>query len=128
MIEAVVEQLDVKRDSVCTKVEKLDAPRLRYWRAIPVRCSSATWPTTPSAASGLVGIHFFNPVAKMPLVEIVRTAHSDDQSLATAIGLATRIGKTPVLVNDAPGFLVNRVLIPYWPRRSPPQSTARRCR
>src|SRR5205807_4304748 len=61
----------------------------------------------------VVGLHFFNPVPKMPLVEIVRGAHSDEASLATAIALAGRIGKTPVLVNDAPGFLVNRVLIPY---------------
>jgi 3-hydroxyacyl-CoA dehydrogenase/enoyl-CoA hydratase/3-hydroxybutyryl-CoA epimerase len=61
----------------------------------------------------IVGLHFFNPVPKMPLVEIVRGPHSDDASLATAIALAGRMGKTPVLVNDAPGFLVNRILVPY---------------
>jgi 3-hydroxyacyl-CoA dehydrogenase/enoyl-CoA hydratase/3-hydroxybutyryl-CoA epimerase len=49
----------------------------------------------------------------MPLVEIVRAAHSDDASLATAIGLTSRIGKTPVLVSDSAGFLVNRILTPY---------------
>jgi len=49
----------------------------------------------------------------MPLVEIVRGHHSDDVSLATAVGVAGRIGKTPVLVNDTPGFLVNRILVPY---------------
>ena len=61
----------------------------------------------------VIGLHFFNPVPKMPLVEVVRAPHSDDLSLATAIALAGRIGKTPILVNDAPGFVVNRVLIPY---------------
>src|SRR5437764_15142504 len=61
----------------------------------------------------VVGLHFFNPVPKMPLVEVVRTPESDDVALATAVALAGRMGKTPVLVADAPGFLVNRVLIPY---------------
>ena len=61
----------------------------------------------------MVGLHFFHPVPKMPLVEVVRTPSSDDQSLATAVGVSLKMGKTPVLVKDAPGFLVNRVLIPY---------------
>ena len=57
-----------------------------------------------------VGIHFFNPVAVLPLVELVRTPHTDDATLATAWELAARLRKTPVLVADAPGFVVNRVL------------------
>jgi 3-hydroxyacyl-CoA dehydrogenase/enoyl-CoA hydratase/carnithine racemase len=57
-----------------------------------------------------VGIHFFNPVAVLPLVELVRTPHTDDETLATAWELAARLRKTPVLVQDAPGFVVNRVL------------------
>jgi 3-hydroxyacyl-CoA dehydrogenase len=57
-----------------------------------------------------VGIHFFNPVAVLPLVELVRTPHTDDVALATAWELAARLRKTPVLVADAPGFVVNRVL------------------
>jgi 3-hydroxyacyl-CoA dehydrogenase len=61
----------------------------------------------------VVGLHFFNPVPKMPLVEVVRTDRSDDESLATAVAVVGKIGKTPVLVGDAPGFLVNRILVPY---------------
>jgi 3-hydroxyacyl-CoA dehydrogenase len=61
----------------------------------------------------VIGLHFFNPVNKMPLVEIVRGPGSDDAALATGVALATRMGKTPVLVADAPGFLVNRLLIPH---------------
>jgi 3-hydroxyacyl-CoA dehydrogenase/enoyl-CoA hydratase/3-hydroxybutyryl-CoA epimerase len=61
----------------------------------------------------VVGLHFFNPVPKMPLVEVVRTDVSDDESLATAVAAVGKIGKTPVLVGDAPGFLVNRILVPY---------------
>jgi 3-hydroxyacyl-CoA dehydrogenase len=58
----------------------------------------------------LVGMHFFNPVALMPLVEIVRTPETDDAALATAWSVADTLRKRPVLVNDAPGFVVNRLL------------------
>jgi 3-hydroxyacyl-CoA dehydrogenase/enoyl-CoA hydratase/carnithine racemase len=57
-----------------------------------------------------VGIHFFNPVAVLPLVELVRTPDTDEQALATAWAFAERLRKRPVLVRDAPGFVVNRVL------------------
>src|SRR5262249_7488026 len=59
------------------------------------------------------GFHFFNPVHRMPLVEVVRGARTVDPTLVTAVGLARRIGKTPVVVKDAPGFVVNRILMPY---------------
>ncbi|MGE5690719.1 MAG: 3-hydroxyacyl-CoA dehydrogenase NAD-binding domain-containing protein [Pseudomonadota bacterium] len=58
----------------------------------------------------LVGVHFFNPVAVMPLVELVRTAETDDVTLATASDLVKRLRKRAILVKDAPGFVVNRVL------------------
>jgi 3-hydroxyacyl-CoA dehydrogenase len=58
----------------------------------------------------LVGMHFFNPVPLMPLVEIVRTPETDDTSLATAWAVADKLRKRPVLVHDAPGFVVNRLL------------------
>src|SRR5207247_10217563 len=57
-----------------------------------------------------VGIHFFNPVALLPLVELVRTTETDDETLATAWAFAERLHKRPVLVRDAPAFVVNRVL------------------
>src|SRR5206468_3336223 len=57
-----------------------------------------------------VGIHFFNPVALLPLVELVRTPDTDDETLATAWAFAERLRKRPVLVRDAPAFVVNRVL------------------
>jgi 3-hydroxyacyl-CoA dehydrogenase/enoyl-CoA hydratase/3-hydroxybutyryl-CoA epimerase len=63
--------------------------------------------------SRLIGLHFFNPVDKMPLVEVVRTPLSSSRALGAGAELALRLGKTPVLVVDAPGFLVNRLLIPY---------------
>jgi len=58
----------------------------------------------------LLGMHFFNPVALMPLVELIRTPETDDATLATAWSFADRLRKRPVLVRDAPGFVVNRLL------------------
>jgi 3-hydroxyacyl-CoA dehydrogenase len=58
----------------------------------------------------VVGMHFFNPVALLPLVELIRTPHTDEQTLATAWAVTTRLKKRGVLVRDAPAFVVNRVL------------------
>lgn len=111
VIEAVIENLEAKQELF----KKLDA-------VVNADCVLATNTSSLSVTqiaavtahpARVVGLHFFNPVPRMPLVEVVRAAHSDEQSLATAAGLAIKLGKTPVLVNDAPGFIVNRVLIPY---------------
>jgi 3-hydroxyacyl-CoA dehydrogenase/enoyl-CoA hydratase/3-hydroxybutyryl-CoA epimerase len=59
------------------------------------------------------GMHFFNPVHKMPLVEVIRGSQTSDQTVATVFDLSRKLGKTPVVVKDAPGFLVNRLLMPY---------------
>lgn len=111
VIEAVIEKMELKRE-VFAKLDKLVRPD-----CVLATNTSSLSVTEMAAATEhpqrVVGLHFFNPVPKMPLVEVVRTAHSDDASLATAAGVASKIGKTPILVVDAPGFLVNRVLIPY---------------
>jgi 3-hydroxyacyl-CoA dehydrogenase / enoyl-CoA hydratase / 3-hydroxybutyryl-CoA epimerase / enoyl-CoA isomerase len=60
------------------------------------------------------GMHFFNPVHRMPLVEIIRGKHTSEEAIATTVAYASRMGKTPIVVNDCPGFLVNRVLFPYF--------------
>jgi 3-hydroxyacyl-CoA dehydrogenase / enoyl-CoA hydratase / 3-hydroxybutyryl-CoA epimerase len=61
----------------------------------------------------VVGMHFFNPVEKMPLVEIIRGAKTSEETVAAITTLSRRLGKLPVVVNDGPGFLVNRILMPY---------------
>jgi 3-hydroxyacyl-CoA dehydrogenase/enoyl-CoA hydratase/3-hydroxybutyryl-CoA epimerase/enoyl-CoA isomerase len=61
-----------------------------------------------------VGMHFFNPVHMMPLVEVIRGEKSSDVAVATTVAYAKKMGKTPIVVNDCPGFLVNRVLFPYF--------------
>ncbi len=59
------------------------------------------------------GMHFFNPVCRMPLVEVIRGERSSEVAVATTVAYAKAMGKTPIVVNDCPGFLVNRVLFPY---------------
>ena len=110
-IEAVVEDLDVKR-RVFAELEV----RMRPDALLATNTSSLS---VDALADGLrhperfVGFHFFNPVHKMPLVEVVRGARTSDAALVTAVGLARRLGKTPVVVKDSPGFVVNRLLMPY---------------
>ncbi len=60
-----------------------------------------------------IGMHFFNPAHKMPLVEVIAGEKTDDTTLATVIDLAKKLGKTPIKIKDSPGFLVNRILLPY---------------
>lgn len=63
--------------------------------------------------SRFAGMHYFNPVDRMQLVEVIRGEETSDQTVVTLVSLARRIGKTPIVVRDCPGFLVNRILFPY---------------
>jgi 3-hydroxyacyl-CoA dehydrogenase/enoyl-CoA hydratase/3-hydroxybutyryl-CoA epimerase len=63
--------------------------------------------------SRLIGLHFFNPVAQLPLVEVIRSKYNTDLDIGRGASFALAIGKSPVVVKSAPGFLVNRVLMPY---------------
>ena len=60
------------------------------------------------------GMHFFNPVHRMPLVEIIRGEKTSESTISTTVSFASAIGKNPIVVNDCPGFLVNRILFPYF--------------
>jgi len=110
-IEAVVEKLAVKRAV------------LREWEdAVPrtaiFASNTSTLPITEIAVGAIepgrvAGMHFFNPVHRMPLVEVIRAERTSDETVATVFALAKALGKTPVVVRDAPGFLVNRILAPY---------------
>ena len=60
------------------------------------------------------GMHFFNPVPLMPLVEVIRGKDSSDETIATTVAYAKALGKVPIVVNNCPGFLVNRILFPYF--------------
>src|SRR5271156_243556 len=63
--------------------------------------------------SRVIGFHFFNPVHRMPLIEIITTEFTSQQTLESTLEFAKKLGKTPVIVKDAPGFLVNRILLGY---------------
>lgn len=111
VVEAVVERMDVKR-SVLAEIEE----------RVPDSCVLTTNTSTLSIdemAEALkrperfCGMHFFNPVHKMPLVEVIRGNATSDEALATVFQLALRLGKVPVVVRNGPGFLVNRILGPY---------------
>ena len=108
VIEAVFEDLDVKR-RVLSDLEDVVAPT-----AILATNTSSLSVTELAAKlrnpERVVGLHFFNPVAVMPLVEIVRAPATDDASVATAFAVAKRLKKSAVLVKDAPAFVVNRLL------------------
>jgi 3-hydroxyacyl-CoA dehydrogenase/enoyl-CoA hydratase/3-hydroxybutyryl-CoA epimerase len=110
-VEAVVENMDVKK-SVLREFETAGGES-----AIFASNTSSLSITEMAAASirptRVVGMHFFNPVEKMPLVEIVRGRKTSDETVAAIATLSRKLGKLPVVVNDGPGFLVNRILMPY---------------
>lgn len=111
VIEAVVEKMEVKK-SVIKEISEI----VRDDAIIASNTSSLSISEMATAAKipeNITGLHFFNPVHKMPLVEVIRGTNSSERSLAITLNLATRIGKTPILVNDSPGFLVNRILAIY---------------
>ena len=109
VIEAVTEVLSLKQ-RVFAELEDVIAPD-----AVLATNTSALSVTEMSAhlrhPGRVVGLHFFNPVAQMPLVEVVRTQASDDAAVATAFAVAQALGKTAVGVADRPGFVVNRLLL-----------------
>ena len=110
-VEAVVEKLEIKR-AVLADWE-LVVPATAIFAS-----NTSTLPIGHIAAEAVrpervAGMHFFNPVHRMPLVEVIRGEKSSDVTIATVFALAKKLGKTPVVVRDLPGFLVNRILAPY---------------
>jgi 3-hydroxyacyl-CoA dehydrogenase/enoyl-CoA hydratase/3-hydroxybutyryl-CoA epimerase len=111
VVEAVVERMEIKRQ-VLREAEGQVGPTC----VIATNTSSLSVDGMAEALERperFCGMHFFNPVDRMPLVEVVRGAATSDQTVATVYGFALALGKVPVVVNDGPGFLVNRILGPY---------------
>lgn len=110
-VEAVVEKMEVKQ-TVLSEMESVlgdDA----------ILCSNTSSLSINEMAGGLerperfVGLHFFNPVNRMPLVEVIPSDATSPGTIATLVAFAKQAGKTPIVVKDCPGFLVNRLLLPY---------------
>ncbi len=109
VIEAVFERMELKQQ-VLGEVEQ----HLRPDAVIASNTSSLSITTMTKALKAperMIGFHFFNPVAVMPLIEIVRSEKTSAQTLATAFDLSARLKKTGILVKDSPAFLVNRTLV-----------------
>ena len=112
VIEAVTENPKIK-DIVLRETESKVGPNT-------IIASNTSTISITRLAEGLerpenfVGMHFFNPVPLMPLVEVIRGEKTSAEAIATTVVLAQKMGKTPIVVNDCPGFLVNRVLFPYF--------------
>lgn len=111
VIEAATEKLDVKQSIFRQLVKHVP------WHAILATNTSALSVTELAKAVSeperVVGLHFFNPVHRMQLVEIVSTVHTQDPRIARLVEFVKRLGKTPIVCTDSPGFVVNRILFPY---------------
>ena len=112
IVEAVVENPKIKA-AVLTEVEALVSPETI------LASNTSTIPITELAKSlkrpeNFCGMHFFNPVHRMPLVEVIRGQKTSEDTIAKVVAYANKMGKTPIVVNDCPGFFVNRVLFPYF--------------
>lgn len=112
VVEAVVENPKVKK-SVLQEVEARVS-------SDAILCSNTSTISIDTLAESLqrpenfCGMHFFNPVHAMPLVEVIRGSRTSDRAIARTVAYASALGKKPVVVNNCPGFLVNRVLFPYF--------------
>ena len=111
VVEAVVENMEIKKQVLAeTETHLSDSALL---------CSNTSALSVTEMASVLqrpdnfCGMHFFNPVNRMPLVEIIRGEKSSEQTIARAVAMVKGWGKSPIVVKDCPGFLVNRILLPY---------------
>ncbi len=112
VVEAVVENVKVK-DAVLREVEdKVSEDTIITSNTSTI--SIDTLATNLKRPENFCGMHFFNPVHMMPLVEVIRGEKTSDRAIATTVAYAKAMGKTPIVVNNCPGFLVNRVLFPYF--------------
>ena len=111
VVEAVTEneELKTKIISELADVMRGDAMLASNTSTISITRLAKAWRSPEQFA----GMHFFSPVDRMPLVEVIRGEQTNDETVVTLVALAKRIGKTPIVVRDCPGFLVNRILMPY---------------
>src|SRR4051795_10742693 len=111
MIEAVVEDADVKQDVFRRADETLDEGAIlaSNTSSIPITSLAAV----TSRPERVIGMHFFNPVAVLKLVEVIRAVQTSDETTAAIVELARELGKEPAEARDFPGFVSNRILMPF---------------
>lgn len=111
VVEAVAESIDVKHQIFATLEEHIPAEAVIATNTSALSISELQGRL--EHPERVCGLHFFNPPHRMPLVEVVRGAQTGSDALATAFSFAVQLGKTPIVVNDSPGFVVNRILAAY---------------
>ncbi len=111
VIEAIVENLGVKRKVLAALEGAVRADTVIASNTSSLRIDDIAQPL--ARPENFVGMHFFNPVPVMPLVEVIQGSKTSDAAVSTAVGYALAMGKMPIVVKDGPGFLVNRILTPY---------------
>src|SRR5690606_12075399 len=111
IIEAIVERLDVKQKLFQELEDKMKPGAVLATNTSSLEIEAIAAPLRDPGR--LIGIHFFNPVAQMPLVEVVRGAQSREEEVKKGATFITAIGKFPLIAKSVPGFLVNRILAPY---------------
>lgn len=111
VVEAIVENMDIKKKVIAETVNYLKEDCIFATNTSSLSVTEMA--TAHPRPENFVGMHFFSPVHKMPLVEVIRGPKSSDKATATVYNLSKKMGKIPVVVKDAPGFLVNRLLVPY---------------
>ena len=112
VVEAVVESEKIKQSVLAETEGKLKDGAVLASNTSTISITRLA--TALKKPENFAGMHFFNPVHMMPLVEIIRGEKTSDETVATLVAYATKMGKNPIVVNDCPGFLVNRVLFPYF--------------
>jgi 3-hydroxybutyryl-CoA dehydrogenase len=113
VVEAIPERLDLKLQTFTELDRVLGPAALLCTNTSSLSVAQLSPVLTPHRLPRLAGLHFFNPVPMMPLVEVIRTLATAEETLATLVAFVQRLGKTPVMAPDAPGFIVNRLLVPY---------------
>ncbi|MBI4912171.1 MAG: 3-hydroxybutyryl-CoA dehydrogenase [Acidobacteria bacterium] len=113
VIEAVPERLELKLRTFADLDRVMAPSTLLCTNTSSLSVTELSASLGPDRQPFVAGLHFFNPVPAMPLVEIVRTLATGEGTLEALKGFVQRLGKTPVMAPDAPGFVVNRLLVPY---------------
>jgi len=113
IIEAIIENLDIKRDTY-RQLDQICKPETIFAsNTSSLSITEMMTATAPERQRRFVGLHFFNPVPLMKLVEVVRTILTDEGVYEQAVEFGRALGKTPVRAGDKTGFIVNRLLVPY---------------
>jgi 3-hydroxyacyl-CoA dehydrogenase/enoyl-CoA hydratase/3-hydroxybutyryl-CoA epimerase/enoyl-CoA isomerase len=112
VVEAVIENVEIKKSVLADLENQVEDGTIIASNTSTISITELA--TAMKKPENFCGMHFFNPVHRMPLVEVIRGEKSSEEAIAKTVQYALQMGKTPIVVNDCPGFLVNRVLFPYF--------------